>query len=418
MLLGRSLECAALDELMNAVRAGQSRVLVLRGEPGVGKTVLLEYAADPVSGFRFTRAAGVESERELVYAGLHQLCEPLLGDLDGLPVPQRAALETAFGFAAGGPPDGFLVGLAVLSLLSGAAAEQPLLCVVDDAQWPDAASAQVLAFVARRLHAESVALLVSVRDPSEADQFAGLPELRVNGLADPDAHSLLASAVLGPLDQGVVERIIAETGGNPLALLELPRGRSPAELAGGFGLTTALALPGQIERSFRRRLEPLPAATQRLLLLAAAEPVGDAALLWRASQRLGITPEAAAPAEVESLVQFGGRVRFRHPLVRSAIYRAAPESERREVHRALAEATRIVAPGTALRRRSRPTRRWLRNWNARRGVHRLGEDRPQQPRSSNERARSRPIRTDAPGGHFRPREQSLPQERPKRHFPS
>ena len=305
----------------------------------MGKTALLEYVADPTSGFRFTRAAGVESEMELVYAGVHQLCEPMLGRLDRLPGPQRAALETAFGLSVGGPPDRFLIGLAMLSLLSDAAEDQPLLCVVDDAQWLDAASAQVLAFVARRLHAESVALLLSLRDPGGADQFAGLPELRLKGLAEPDARDLLASAVLGPVDEDVADRIVAETGGNPLALVELPRGLSPAELAGGFGLTTALPLPGQIERSFRRRLEPPPPATQQLLLLAAAEPVGHAALLWRASERLGIAPESAAPAEAEGLVRFGGRVRFRHPLVRSAIYQAAPEPERRAVHRALAETT-------------------------------------------------------------------------------
>ena len=334
---GRRGECEAFDRLLEKARGGQSGVLVVRGEPGVGKTALLEYAIESASGLRVARAAGVESERELAFAALHQLCAPMLDRLERLPSPQSDALRTVFGLSVGAAPDRFLAGLAVLGLLSEVAEERSLLCAVDDAQWLDQASAQALAFVARRLMGKSVAMIFVAREPSKA--FAGLPELVVEGLPDSDARELLKSAVRGPVDEHVCERLVAETQGNPLALLELPRGLSPAKLAGGFGLPGALPLSGQIEQSFQRRLKALPKETRSLLLVAAAEPVGDPALVWRAANQLGIEVEAAAPAESDGLLAFGERVGFRHPLVRSAVYRAASLDERQKVHRALAEAT-------------------------------------------------------------------------------
>ncbi|HEY2435760.1 MAG TPA: LuxR C-terminal-related transcriptional regulator, partial [Solirubrobacteraceae bacterium] len=305
------------------------------GEPGVGKTALLESATSSASEFRVVRAVGVESEMELAFAALQQLCASMLDRLGRLPGPQRDALGVAFGLRAGEAPDRFLVGLATLSLLSEVAEERPLLCVVDDAQWLDRASAQALVFVARRLLAESVALVFVTRDPS--NELEGLPGLVVEGLRDGDARALLDSALGVPLDERVRERLLAETRGNPLALLELPRGLTPAQLAGGFGLPDAPGLSGRIEDSFRRRLGGLPAETQRLLLVAAADPVGDPVLLWRAAGRLGIGPQAAA--ETDGLLTIGARVAFRHPLVRSAVYRAASPEQRRAVHRALADAT-------------------------------------------------------------------------------
>jgi DNA-binding CsgD family transcriptional regulator len=337
MLRGRNVECAELDRLLEAAHSGQSAVLVLRGEAGIGKTALLSYAAERAEGCLVLRAVGVESEMELPFAGLQQLCAPLLAGLDRLPAPQQNALETAFGLSSGTPPDRFFVGLAALGLLSDMSQERPLLCSVDDAQSLDGVSAQVLAFVARRLHAEAVAVLFATREASERDALNGLPELRLEGLSNTDAQELLLSVIAGRLDEPVADRIVAETRGNPLALLELPRRSTPDELAGGFGLPATL--PGRIEESFRQRAERLPADTRSLLLLAAAEPVGDPALLWRASARLGIGSEAAAPAEADGLLKLGPQVRFRHPLVRSAIYRAASPEERRRVHYALAEAT-------------------------------------------------------------------------------
>jgi DNA-binding CsgD family transcriptional regulator len=348
-LRGRGRERTALDRLVDEVRAGQSRVLVLRGEAGVGKTALLDYLQERASGCRVVRAAGVESEMEIAFAGLHQLCAPMLGSLARLPGPQRDALSTAFGLSAGEAPDRFLVGLAVLGLLSEAAEERPLVCLVDHAQWLDRVSAQVLAFVARRLLAESVAVVFSVREPSEDQDFVGLPELVVAGLSDADARTLLDSVVPGRLDERVRDRIVAETRGNPLALVELPRGLTAAELAGGFGRPDVRPLASRIEQSFRRQLESLPTETQRLLLLAAAEPVGDVTLLWSAAERLGIGADAAVPAEAAGLIELGARVRFRHPLVRAAAYRAAAVPDRRRVHRALAEAT---DPGTDPDRRA------------------------------------------------------------------
>lgn len=328
-----------LERLLDAARSGQSAAFVLRGEAGVGKSALLDFAAARSQGCRVLRAAGVESEMELAFASLHQLCAPLLGDLIRLPEPQREALGTAFGLHSGPRPDRFLVGLASLSLLSAAAEQQPLVCVIDDSQWLDRSSAQVLAFTARRLQADSVVLLFAAREHEEAHELADLPGFRLRGLSDADARELLASAIPGPIDGRVRDRIIAETHGNPLALLELPRGLSSASFAGGFGLPGGLPLSRQIEASFRRQAGHLPGETQRLLLVAAAEPLGDPPLLWRAAARLGIAIEAAGPAEAAGLLEMAGRVTFRHPLLRSGIYRAASPEERRGVHRALAEAT-------------------------------------------------------------------------------
>jgi DNA-binding CsgD family transcriptional regulator len=335
----RRNETKALDRLLADARKDHSGVVVVRGEAGVGKTALLDYLAERADGFRIARAVGIESEMELPYAGLHQLCAPFLEGLEDLPAPQRDALATAFGISAGEPPDRFLVGLAVLSLVSEAAETQPLLWIVDDAQWLDRVSAQTLAFVGRRLLAERTVLAFGLRDPGGDQEFAGLPELVVMGLADADARALLDSVISGPVDQQVRDRIVAETRGNPLALLELPRGLSPVELAFGFGLTDTMPLASRIEDGFLRRLEPLSDDARRLLLTAAAEPGGDDALLWRALGQLGIGHEAAAAAEATGLIEFGARVRFRHPLVRSAAYRSASVLDRQDVHHALAEVT-------------------------------------------------------------------------------
>jgi DNA-binding CsgD family transcriptional regulator len=338
-LYGRRSECQSLGRLLDDLRRGQSRVLVLRGEAGVGKTALLDYLVANASGCRIVRASGVESEMELAFAGVHQLCAPVLSHLTRLPAPQRDALGTAFGLAANAAVDRFLVSLAVLSLLSEVAEEQPLVCVVDDAQWLDRASAQVLGFVARRLLAEPVALVFAVRHPSEDKDLGSVPVMIVGGLSDADARALLESATLGRLDERVRDRIVAESGGNPLALIELPKGLTAAELAGGFGRPDARPVANLIEQSFLRRVRALPVETQRLLLAAAAEPVGDMTLLWRAAEVLGIGADAATPAAADGLIELGARVRFRHPLARSAAYRAAGLGERQEIHRALAEVT-------------------------------------------------------------------------------
>jgi AAA ATPase domain len=328
-----------LDGLLAQVRAGRSRALVVRGEPGIGKTAVLSYAADTAQDFRVARAEGVESEIELPFAALHQLTSRMLGQLGQLPDPQRDALSVAFGLRSGGVPDRFLVGLAVLGLLSEVAAGQPLLCLIDDAQWLDQASAQALAFVGRRLEVESVALVFGTRDSATAGGLAGLPQLSLDKLPDPDARALLASVIPGRLDERVRDQIIAESAGNPLALLELPYRATAAGLAGGFSTAGALPVANRIEQSFQRRIAPLPDDTRRLLLLAAAEPLGDPELLWRAAGRLAIEAGAADAAESGGLLEIGARVTFHHPLVRSAVYREAAPGDRREVHRALAEVT-------------------------------------------------------------------------------
>jgi DNA-binding CsgD family transcriptional regulator len=337
--LGRTSEREVLTRLLVNVRGGQSAVLVIRGEAGIGKTALLQDVTRRSAGFRLAQVTGVEAESELPFAGIHQLCAPMLSALDGLPLPQQDALRVTLGLASGPVPDRFLVGLAVLGLLSAAAEERPLLCLVEDAQWLDAASGLILGFVARRLLAESVAIVIAVREPSSRRDFDGLPELSLRGLTEEDARTLLMQAVPGPLDDRVRDRIVAETRGNPLALLDLPRSMSAAELAGGFRLLAATDLPRHLEDRYLQRAGELPEPTRRLLLLAAAEPMGDATLVWRAARSLGIEPSALAPAEEAELVEIGARVRFRHPLVRSAAYRAAAVPERRAVHRALAEAT-------------------------------------------------------------------------------
>jgi DNA-binding CsgD family transcriptional regulator len=336
-LLGRQRERDALDRLLEAARGGNGGVLVVRGEPGVGKSALLDYAVEAGPEFSVARAAGIEAETELPFAAVHQLCSPSLEHMEPLPAPQRDALAVALGLTAGSAPSPFLVGLAVLGLLSDAAEEQPLLCAVDDAQWLDLASARVLAFLARRLLAERIALVFATRELSDA--FSGLPQLHLKPLGRRDGRALLKSILPAPLDEDVLDRIVVETRGNPLALLELPRGLTPTQLAGGFGLPPAVPLSASIEESFRRRMAQLPGDARRLLLLAAADPVGDPTLVWRAARQLGIPASAAAAVEAEEFLTFGARVVFRHPLVRSAVYRAFGVNQRREIHRALAEAT-------------------------------------------------------------------------------
>lgn len=336
MLLGRRAECARLEALLKATREGRSDVLVVLGEAGVGKTALIDYARQAAADVQIVRVTGVESEMELPYAALHQLCLPLLDGIDRLPPPQAEALATTFGLRVGEIPSPFLVGLGVLNLLAEAARERPMLCVVDDAHWLDDASAQAVAFVARRLRAESILLLIVSR--RQIAGMRGLTELTVPGLGPDAADQLLNSVVRWPLDDGVRAAILAEARGNPLALLELPLA-SPDRLAGGFGLLEASALSGRIEESFRQRIAELPADSQQLLLLAAADSAGDPVLIWRAAAALGLSPDAGSAAEQADLLTIGVRIAFRHPLVRSAVYRAATADARRRIHRALAEAT-------------------------------------------------------------------------------
>ena len=354
-LLGRLREQETLRRLVAGVRDGQSAVLVVRGEAGIGKTALLGYLAGQASdsGFTLARAVGVESEMELPFAGLHQLCGPMLGRLGSLAEPQRRGLSIAFGLAPGDNPDRFLVALAALGLMAETSEERPLLCVVDDAQWLDQASAQVLGFVGRRLLAESVALVFAARTPSgnasSLDHLAGLPGLQLEGLGCEPARALLETVTPGPLDESVRARIIEETRGNPLALLELNRGLGAAELAGGFALPDAGDLPRRIENQYIERLGGLPPGARQMTLLAAADPVGDTALVFRAARLLGLDAGAANPAVAAGLLRVGAHVRFRHPLVRSAVYRAAAARDRRAAHGALAAAT---DPGTDPDRRA------------------------------------------------------------------
>ena len=339
-LVGRVREIQRLNQLIESARQGLSGVLVVRGEPGVGKTALLDHVAQGASGVRVLRAAGVQWEMELAFSGLQQLCSPLLDGPDGLdrlPEPQSRALSTAFGLTSGEPPDRFLVGLAALNLLSGAGSKQPLVCIVDDAHWLDQASAQTLVFVARRLLADPVVVLFAGR--GDIEMLSGFPDLFLHGLGDRDARSLLDSLLPFVLDNEVRDRIVAETRGNPLAILELPRGLSPAELAGGFSLPSTMSVPAQVEETYRRRSLALPDPVRRLLLLAAAEPAGNPVVVIRAANGLGIDPATANAAPLDGLLDIGSRVTFRHPLVRSAVYHAASPEERRQIHSALASAT-------------------------------------------------------------------------------
>lgn len=337
-LRGRSREREALDDALDRVRGGESAVLVLRGEAGIGKTSLLRYVAHRAPDCRVLRLSGVESELELPFAALHQLCGPLLGEVETVPAHQEEALRVALGIAAGPPPDRFVVGLAVLSVLADVAARQPLVVLVDDAQWLDEPSCQVLGVVARRLVGESVLLAVAVRETAEDRMFSGVPELAIEGLGPDDARALLTAATPGQLDERVRERLVAETRGNPLALLELVRGMTDAELGGGFALPAAALSTGLLEDHYLTRVRALPEPTQRLLLIAAADATGDPTLLWRAAQTVGLGHDTAEPARAEQLLEIGSGVRFRHPLMRAAAYAAGSAEQRRAAHRALADA--------------------------------------------------------------------------------
>lgn len=338
-LLGRRAERRALDGLLEGVRAGRGSALVVLGEAGVGKSALLDHLAGRAcDDCRVVRAAGVESEAELPLAGLQQLLGPLLLErAELLPAPQRDALRRSLGVNDGPAPDQFLVGMAVLGVLAEVAIERPLICLLDDEQWLDRASARLLSFVARRLQMESVAIVFTARLASP--DLAGLPELVLEGLDDADSRALLDSALAGPIDARVRDQIVSEARGNPLALLELPRGMRPAELAGGFGLPGAAALSGRIEGTFRRQLEALPPDARRLLQVAAADPTGEPLLVLRAAERLGISADAARPAVEAGSIELDMRVRFRHPLVRSVAYRSGTLRERQEAHAALAAVT-------------------------------------------------------------------------------
>ncbi|MCU7730083.1 AAA family ATPase [Actinoplanes sp. KI2] len=340
---GRTRERNVLDDALAGVRAGGGGVLVIRGEAGIGKTALLHYAAGKAAGCRIIQIAGVESELAMPFAALHQLCAPLLAHLGALPEPQAHAVRVAFGVADGIPPDRFIVGLAVLGLLAEASVERPIVCLVDDAQWLDETSSQVLGFVARRLLAEAVLLVVAARETGDEQTLRGLPTLTVGGLTDADARALLDATVRGHLDPRVRDRIVAEARGNPLGLLEFPKGMSPAELAGGFAIPATATVSDQLHARYLGRVRALPTPTRHLMLLAAADPTGDAALVWRAASTLGIGHEAAEAAGAEDLLEIGGGVRFRHPLVRSAAYLAGAPADRRAVHHALAQATDVEA---------------------------------------------------------------------------
>jgi DNA-binding CsgD family transcriptional regulator len=346
---GRRAELEALEALVAQARAGRGSMLVLRGEAGVGKTALLEALAARVGDGLVVRAAGVEGESGLSFAGLHLLCAPFLDRLERLPGPQREALELAFGFRDGSVPDGFLVGMAVLGLMSAGAGDDALICLVDDAQWLDPESAQALVFAARHATAKAIAMVLAVRAPADPEHLRGLPEMVVGDLSDRDARAVLRAAVTGPLDARVRDRIVAEARGNPRALLELPRRLTPAEMAGGFGLPDGPGLSGRSEALLRRRVEGLPDATRTLLLVVAAEPVLDPVRVWRAAAQLGVGPDAAAPAAGARLIDAGGQLRFRHPLARAAVYGAASPEERQAVHRALAD---VVDPETEPDRRA------------------------------------------------------------------
>ena len=341
VLVGRPAERKVLGGLLARAADGYSGALVLRGETGVGKTVLLDEtaAAAAADGMQTARLTGVEAETQLGYAGLHRFLLPFAGQLERLPGPQRDALRSTFGLVAGPPADRFLVALGVLTLLAEAASAAPLVCVVDDVQWLDPESAVVLGFVARRLYAERVVLLFAAREPAgQVSALVGLPELVLGGLDEAAALELLASLAPGRVSPVVGARIVAETGGNPLALAEVARELSAAQLAGAEVLPEPLPVGGSLEDAFGRRVRRLPPETRLLLAVAAAEPTGSQALLWRAAGQLGIDPEAAAAADLGGLAEIGSQVEFRHPLVRSVAYYATPLRQRRLIHRALAAA--------------------------------------------------------------------------------
>jgi DNA-binding CsgD family transcriptional regulator len=339
-LVGREPECDALDRLLAGARSGRGSVLVVRGESGAGKSALLEYVALRARDCTVMRATGVEAEVELPLAGLQQLLgAAILERSERLPAPQRNALQVAFGLQEGPVPDRFLVALAALGLLTQGADERPLVCLVDDAQWLDPTSVQVLSFVARRLAAERIAMVFAVREPSAMRELDGLAELAIKGLSAQHARLLLESVVVGSLDARVRDRIIAETRGNPLALLELPRSVTPAQLAGGFGLPAGDEIASQLEASFMRRLDALSDDSRLALAAVAADPTGDVGLVSNALRALGLSADELSAAEAEGLIEAGSEVRFRHPLIRSAAYRAASLPMRRRVHAALAEAT-------------------------------------------------------------------------------
>jgi DNA-binding CsgD family transcriptional regulator len=367
-LVGRAGESGRVTALIDAARSGQGGALLLTGEAGIGKSALLEHAARAADGVRITRASGSEFEREFPFAALHQVCVPLLGLLDAIPAPHRAALRVAFGLADG-TPDLLRIGLATLELATAAARERPLLVLVDDAQWLDPASARVLAFLARRLAADPIAKIIAARPamapagekpaagmparekpavgtsavgtPVEAvpAELDGLPVLAVAGISDDSARELLSARSPFPLDERVRERLVAEASGNPLALLELPR-------AGGFAPPATSSAPTLVEQGFQARLTDLSTDASLLLTAAAADPTGDPGLLWTAAAHLGVDVSRASPeAAATGLAEFATRIRFCHPLARSAVYRAAPADLLRTVHAALAAATDpVTAP--------------------------------------------------------------------------
>ncbi len=340
MLLGRAGETEAVDELLAAARDGTSRTLVLAGEPGIGKSALLQYARDSAADLQVADLAGVESELHLDFAGLHRLLLPFLEMRGQLPEPQRDALGAAFGLVVAAPADRFLVGLAALTMLADAANDQPLLCIVDDAQWVDQESIEVLAFVARRLQAEHIAMLCAIRSPAPGpDPLAGFERLTMQGLDDADAAALLARSARSAVTPLVSRLILDETGGNPLALVELGRELSAEQAAGASALPPALPVGERLEACFLERVAGLPADTQTLLLVAAAETSGDPAAVSRAAIVLGLSAHADDAVENGDLMTLRPRVEFRHPLVRSAIYAGATPAERRRIHRALADAT-------------------------------------------------------------------------------
>ena len=294
VLIGRQEELEALGAALDKARKGQSSVIVVSGEAGAGKTAMLNQAVAGLSDMRIAHVAGADAEMELAFAGLHQLCAPMLDHLERLPTAQQDALGVALGLREGRAPDRYLIGLAVLTLLAEVAASRPLVCVIDDAQWLDKASLQALSFSARRLLADPVAMIFGVRESNTPGELKGLPQMVIPRLSDHDARTLLDRGLPGRLDERVRERFLAEAQGNPLALVELPRGIPLQQLAGGYGLMGSRPLESRVEESFMSQLHALPPQTRMLLLTAAADPIGEATLLWQTAKRLGIGPEAAA----------------------------------------------------------------------------------------------------------------------------